>query len=105
VERWRQASQDANENPVLTLKEQKELERLRERRRWQGSGAVRLQEIPVRVRAEGRLGRTFNRPWLSLPSRLSYAAASSLQMQAPNAYEVVLRMGSDLYRLRRRISS
>jgi transposase len=29
VERWRQASQDANQNPVLTLKEQKELERLR----------------------------------------------------------------------------
>ena len=28
-ERWRQASQDANEKPVLTLKEQKELERLR----------------------------------------------------------------------------
>jgi len=26
---WRQASQDANEKPVLTLKEQKELERLR----------------------------------------------------------------------------
>ena len=29
LERWRQASQDANEKPVLTLKEQKELERLR----------------------------------------------------------------------------
>ena len=29
VERWRQASQDANDKPVLTLKEQKELERLR----------------------------------------------------------------------------
>ena len=29
VERWRQASQDANEKPVLTLKEQKDLERLR----------------------------------------------------------------------------
>ena len=29
VECWRQASQDANEKPVLTLKEQKELERLR----------------------------------------------------------------------------
>ncbi|PZV23822.1 MAG: hypothetical protein DCF18_04920 [Cyanobium sp.] len=29
VERWRQASQDANEKPVLTLKEQKELENLR----------------------------------------------------------------------------
>ena len=29
VERWRQASQDANNKPVLTLKEQKELERLR----------------------------------------------------------------------------
>ena len=29
VERWRQASQDANEKPVLTLKEQKELERFR----------------------------------------------------------------------------
>jgi transposase-like protein len=29
VERWRQAAQDANEKPVLTLKEQKELERLR----------------------------------------------------------------------------
>jgi len=29
VERWRQASQDANEKPVLTMKEQKELERLR----------------------------------------------------------------------------
>ena len=29
VERWRQESQDANEKPVLTLKEQKELERLR----------------------------------------------------------------------------
>ena len=29
VERWRQASQDANEKLVLTLKEQKELERLR----------------------------------------------------------------------------
>ena len=29
VERWRQTSQDANEKPVLTLKEQKELERLR----------------------------------------------------------------------------
>ena len=29
VERWRQASQDANQKPVLTLKEQKELERLR----------------------------------------------------------------------------
>ena len=29
VERWRQASKDANEKPVLTLKEQKELERLR----------------------------------------------------------------------------
>ena len=29
VERWRQASQAANEKPVLTLKEQKDLERLR----------------------------------------------------------------------------
>jgi len=29
LQRWRQASQDANEKPVLTLKEQKELERLR----------------------------------------------------------------------------
>jgi transposase-like protein len=29
VERWRQASQGANEKSVLTLKEQKELERLR----------------------------------------------------------------------------
>ena len=29
VERWRQASQDANDKPVLTLKEQRELERLR----------------------------------------------------------------------------
>jgi transposase len=29
VERWRQASQDANEKPVFTLKEQRELERLR----------------------------------------------------------------------------
>ena len=29
VERWREASQDANEKPVLTWKEQKELERLR----------------------------------------------------------------------------
>ena len=29
VDRWRQASQDANEKPVLTLKEQKGLERLR----------------------------------------------------------------------------
>ncbi len=26
VERWRQAGQDANEKPVLTLKEQKELD-------------------------------------------------------------------------------
>ena len=29
VERWRQAAQDANEKTVLTLKEQKELEKLR----------------------------------------------------------------------------
>ena len=29
VDRWRQAAQDANENPVLTMKEQKELEKLR----------------------------------------------------------------------------
>jgi transposase len=29
VERWRQATQDTNEKPVLTLKEQKELEKLR----------------------------------------------------------------------------
>ena len=29
VERWRQASQDATEKPVLTLKEQRELEKLR----------------------------------------------------------------------------
>jgi hypothetical protein len=29
VSRWRQAAQDANEKPVLTLKEQKELEKLR----------------------------------------------------------------------------
>ena len=29
VDRWRQAAQDANEKPVLTLKEQKELEKLR----------------------------------------------------------------------------
>jgi transposase len=29
VERWRQAAQDAYEKPVLTLKEQKELEKLR----------------------------------------------------------------------------
>ena len=29
MERWRQAAQDANEIPVLTLKEQKELEKLR----------------------------------------------------------------------------
>ena len=29
VERWRQAAHDANEKPVLTLKEQKELEKLR----------------------------------------------------------------------------
>ena len=30
VESWRQASQDANQKPVLTLKEQKELERLKQ---------------------------------------------------------------------------
>ena len=29
VSRWRQTAQDANQKPVLTLKEQKELERLR----------------------------------------------------------------------------
>jgi transposase-like protein len=29
LEHWRQASQDANEKPVLTLKEQRELEKLR----------------------------------------------------------------------------
>ena len=29
MERWQQASQDANEKPVLTLKEQKKLEKLR----------------------------------------------------------------------------
>ena len=29
VDRWRQSAQDANEKPVLTLKEQKELEKLR----------------------------------------------------------------------------
>jgi len=29
VERWRQAAQDANERPVLTSKEQKDLEKLR----------------------------------------------------------------------------
>jgi transposase-like protein len=29
VERWRQAAQDANEKPVLTFKDQQELERLR----------------------------------------------------------------------------
>ena len=29
VERWREAAQDGNEKPVLTLKEQKELEKLR----------------------------------------------------------------------------
>ena len=29
VDRWRQPSQDANEKPVLTMKEQKELEKLR----------------------------------------------------------------------------
>ena len=29
VERWRQASHDANEKPVLTLREQRELEKLR----------------------------------------------------------------------------
>ena len=29
VSRWRQAAQDANQKPVLTLKEQKELEKLR----------------------------------------------------------------------------
>jgi len=29
VERWRQAAQDANAKPVLTMAEQKELERLR----------------------------------------------------------------------------
>ena len=29
VDRWRQASQDANEKPVLTIKEQKELDKLR----------------------------------------------------------------------------
>ena len=29
VDRWRQAAQDANEKPVLTIKEQKELEKLR----------------------------------------------------------------------------
>jgi hypothetical protein len=29
VERWRQASQDASEKPVLSLREQRELEKLR----------------------------------------------------------------------------
>ena len=29
MDRWRQTSQDANEKPVLTIKEQKELEKLR----------------------------------------------------------------------------
>jgi len=29
VERWRQAAQDANEKTLLTLKEQRELEKLR----------------------------------------------------------------------------
>ena len=30
VDRWRQAAQDANEKPVLTLKEQKEIKRLKQ---------------------------------------------------------------------------
>jgi transposase len=29
VDRWQQAAQDANERPVLTLKEQRDLEKLR----------------------------------------------------------------------------
>ncbi len=29
IDRWRQAAQDANEKPVLTFKDQKELEKLR----------------------------------------------------------------------------
>ena len=40
-----------------------------ERRRWQGSGAVRLQGIPVRDWREARLGRTFNRPWITSTTR------------------------------------
>jgi transposase len=35
VERWLQASQDANEKAVLTLKEQKELETLRAQDQWE----------------------------------------------------------------------
>ena len=41
VERWRQASQDANEKPVLTLKEQKELERLRAQDQKESTGSSR----------------------------------------------------------------
>jgi transposase len=35
VDRWRQAAQHANEKPVLTFKEQKELERLRAQDQWE----------------------------------------------------------------------
>jgi transposase-like protein len=41
VERWRQASQDANEKPVLTLKEQKEFEHLRAQDEKEISGSSR----------------------------------------------------------------
>ena len=41
VERWRQASQDANEKPVLTLKEQNELARLRAQSQKETSGSNR----------------------------------------------------------------
>jgi transposase len=40
-ERWRQASEDANEKPVLTFKEQRELERLRAQDRRRSSGSNR----------------------------------------------------------------
>jgi hypothetical protein len=51
-----------------------------ERRRWQGSGAVRPHEFPVSDGAEGRLGRTFNRPWSAYPCRppASTAMASTI---------------------------
>ena len=35
VDRWRQAAQDANEKPDLTMKEQKELEKLRAQDQWE----------------------------------------------------------------------
>ena len=102
VERWQQASQDANEKPVLTLKEQRELEKLRVQDPGRSNGsrrscARRRKPWPRRrrccwsqkiVRASARIASRNTKALQTLAARRHGSSQSSVReaVQTPKIF-------------------